>query len=153
MQVLLLFLGLIFNTPDCIDMKSVRTEYHKIKTEEQLQHFIDMAKKINCDEAQPYLASAILQKAQYCILPTSKLKYFQNGKKHLEAFIQQNPSSIEGRYVRVLVQSELPAILGYSDDMVSDSMYIKNHIESSGLPESYQKLILKNVTQATNNIN
>ncbi|MEQ6120413.1 hypothetical protein [Reichenbachiella sp. MALMAid0571] len=153
MQTLLLFLTAILNTPECTGMESIRTEYHNIKTEEQLDHFIDLLEEINCDKAWPYMASVIMQKAQYCILPTSKLKYFQTGKKYLETFIQQNPGSIEGRYVRLLVQSEVPGILGYNHDMVSDSRYIKEHIENSGLPKSYQKLILKNVTKATNNIN
>jgi len=134
-------------------MESVREEYHNIKTEEQLNQFIDLLGNMPCDKVQPYLASAIMQKAQYAIWPTSKLKYFQTGKKQLETIIQEDPDSIEARYVRVLVQSEVPYLLGYHDDMVSDSFYIKKHIASSGLPEKYQKLILKNITKATNNIN
>lgn len=134
-------------------MESIRTTYHSIRTEEQLDQFIELVEDMPCDNAQPYLASAIMQKAQHCIWPTNKLKYFQTGKKHLETFIQQRPGSIEARYVRVLIQSEVPYILGYKDDLVSDARFIKNHIASSGLPESYQKLILKNVEKVTKNIN
>lgn len=153
MQIVLLFFIGLFNTPDCVKMKSVRSEYHNIKTEEQLNQFINLLENMNCDKVQPYMASAIMQKAQFTIWPTSKLKFFETGKKQLESIIQKDPDSIEARYVRVLVQSEIPYILGYHDDMVSDSFYIKKHIANSGLPENYQKLILKNVTKATNNIN
>lgn len=153
MQVSLLFLTVFLNTAECAEMDTIRTTYHHIKTEEQLDRFIDLLEDTSCDSVQPYLASAIMQKAQYCIWPISKLKYFQMGKKHLETFIHDSPGSIEARYVRVLVQSQVPEILGYKDDMVSDAKYIKQHIASSGLPEKYQKLILKNVTLVTNPIN
>ena len=128
---------------------SIRTAYHKIRTEKQLEQFIKKFHGIDAEEAQPYLASAIMQKAQYAFLPTSKLKYFKQGKKQLESFIQNNPNNLEARYVRVLVQSNVPEILGYKNNIKSDIEFIKSHIKASKLPADYQKVMLTHIKNVT----
>ncbi|MFT5165382.1 MAG: hypothetical protein ACI8P3_000607 [Saprospiraceae bacterium] len=145
MIFILLLLPFHFFEANCEVMFSVRSSYHKISSAQQLEQFIQDLKGIACEEAQPYLASAIMQKAEYAFMPTSKLKYFNQGKKLLEKFIQANPNNLEARYVRVLVQSKAPSILGYKDNIKLDIEFIKSHINIADLPVDFQEIILFNV--------
>jgi hypothetical protein len=120
----------------------VRDHYHQINSEEQLEVFITNVEKMNCESITPYLASAIMQKAQYTYLPYKKLSYFSKGKKQLESFIEKKPGNIEARYVRLLVQHQSPGFLGYNKNMKEDKNFIKLNIHKSSLPLNYQKKIL-----------
>ena len=145
MIFILLFLPIHLFEANCETIPSIRSAYHEIRNEQQLEEFIQQLKKVDCEEAQPYLASAIMQKAKYAFFPTSKLKYFNRGKSLLENFIQINPDNLEARYVRVLVQSEIPYILGYKNNIKSDVKFIKSRINSSKLPSDFQEIILFNI--------
>jgi hypothetical protein len=145
MILILLFLPTHFFDANCEMMPSIRSAYHEIDSEQQLEEFIQQLKKIDCEEAQPYLASSIMQKAEYAFLPTSKLKFFIRGKGLLERFIQTNPNNLEARYVRVLVQRKIPSILRYKDNIKMDIEFIKSHLNNSKLPSDYQEVILSKI--------
>lgn len=140
-----IFLSVFMHNSNCIEMQTVREKYHQNKTSDQLDSYIAYLEKLNCGLAHPYLASAIMQKAEHAILPTKKLKYFNSGKKLLEDYIKNNPKSIEAKYVRAMVQSEIPSFLGYHHEMKYDIQYIKKNIRASDLSEEYQEIILKNI--------
>lgn len=124
-------------------MIKVRNLFHAARTEAKLQTFFKYVKTVDCSDAKPYLASAIMQQAQYCYNPISKLKYFNKGKAQLEAFIAKHPQNIEARYVRVLVQKSVPAMLGYKSNIISDKKFITSQINKSQLSDTYQRTILK----------
>lgn len=149
MGFVLFFFSLVLLN-DCGQMPEIRKQYHRIQSKSELNGFIGLLEKTDCQLCEPYLASAIMQKAKYAFLPTSKLSYFKKGKNRLEEYIQLYPESVEARYVRVLVQSEIPSFLGYNGEMKSDIQFIQSRIGKSGLPEDYQKLILKNVQSIKN---
>ena len=140
-----IFLTILTNVSDCSEMQSVRKKYHENKTSDQLDTYIEYLEKLNCAMAEPYLASSIMQKAEHSFMPTKKLKYFNSGKKMLEDFIQNNPKNIEAKYVRAMVQSEIPSFLGYSKAMKEDIDFIEKNIQFSDLPATYQEIILKNI--------
>ena len=146
----LLWLLLLIGSVQCDDMASIRKEYHLLNSEEKVEKFIDRVRKQDCFAATPYLASAMMQRAEYRAWPTSKLSTFNEGKSLLETYIKNNPKDLEARYVRLLVQSEIPSILGYNSDMELDEKYIRENIEISGLPISYQQIILDNTNKVTN---
>ena len=110
-----------------------------------LDQFIEDVKETNCKEAQPYLASAIMQKAKYAFFPTTKFRYFNQGKELLENFIQAYPNNLEARYVRVLVQRNIPSILGYKDKIESDITFINSYIKEAKLPSDFKNVILSNI--------
>ncbi len=145
----MLFIGIILtiftNISDCSEMQSVRNKYHENKTSDQLDAYIEYLEKLNCILAEPYLASSIMQKAEHSFMPTKKLKYFNLGKKMLEDFIQKNPKNFEAKYVRAMVQSEIPSFLGYNNAMKEDIDFIQKNINFSDLPTTYQEIILKNI--------
>lgn len=142
----------VFNLNDCESLDKARNEYHQLTSEKSINQFILLYKNSHCDEIKPYLASAIMQQAQYALSPIKKLRYFNQGKKLLESFIEKNPTNIEARYVRVLVQRESPHFLGYYKDVKTDKGFIKENISKTNIPTSYKKIILANLDKiATDN--
>jgi hypothetical protein len=77
LSLVFLFLPTLF----CLEIIEVRTQFHDIDTEEKLIKFTSELEQITCDKAQPYLASAIMQQAEYALFPTKKMSYFKKGKK------------------------------------------------------------------------
>lgn len=75
-----------------------------------------------------YRAAAIMMMAKHDGGPSRKFSYFEKGKKLMEKIIQQNPESVELRYLRYAVQSNLPGFLGYKRQMKGDRVFLKNHL-------------------------
>ena len=134
------------------DSDSIRIAYHKITDEATLDKFIEMGESSEDSLTIPYLASAYMQKAEYVFSPFSKLKYFNQGKKMLETFIEQHPSCIDARYVRFLVQTNVPGFLGYSDDIIKDKDFVQKNIGKALIGDEIKSIILNNLnTQIKNN--
>lgn len=143
-MVKMLFLFFFFfNQSDCNQLQFIRDHFHQLNSKNRLEVFIKKAEKIECKNATPYLASAVMQQAKYTLLPHNKLAYFIKGKKQLENFIDKNPTDIEARYVRLLTQHQSPGFLGYTKNIKEDEAFIKINIHKSSLPINYQKKILK----------
>lgn len=147
MKLIALLFCLFFQSTDvgCDGIQSVRTAFHEIASEKQLDQFIEDVERINCKAAEPYLASAIMQKAKYAFFPTSKLKYFSQGKELLENFIQTYPNDLEARYVRILVQRSIPSFLGYKGQIESDIQFVNSHLKEAELSSDYKNVILSNI--------
>jgi len=144
MLKLCVLLILTLTSLNCDKMTKVRSEFHGIDSEEKLTSFLSAFENVNCIEAAPYIASAIMTKSRYAFI-TKKMKYFNNGKEKLERFIIENPNDIESKYVRLLVQTEIPSFLNYSDNISQDSLFIETHISNANLPIEYKELILENI--------
>ncbi len=140
----LIILLMLLSSTDC-DMELIRRDYHGIRDKNSQDEFLSTYRNKDCKTYTPYVASVIMQQAQYAGMPTKKLKYFREGKSMLEDYISHNPDDLEARYVRVLVQENIPGILGYKDNIDSDKSFVASHIDSSTLPEDYKKLIKKNL--------
>lgn len=128
----------LFLSANCDNINSIRYEYHSLDTEKKVELFLKNYRNSSCQKSKPYMASAIMQQAQYTMFPHKKLQYFSAGKKELEDYIKNNPDDIEGRYVRLLVQSQVPMILGYKGNMQEDKKFIEKHLSTSSLPTAYQ---------------
>ena len=142
--ILILFLT-VNSQMNCSDMPTIRAGFHDITSEATLNSFIESTEQVNCDIKTPYVASAIMRKAEYTAWPFKKLSYFKEGKQMLEVFIKSHPNNIEGRYVRLITQVNIPSFLNYSDDMETDYNFINEHIAGSNLPESYKREILLSI--------
>lgn len=125
------------------EMTKTRNLFHVARTKSKLQTFLTYVKKVDCKNAKPYYASAIMQQAEYTINPIMKLKHFNKGKAMLESFIKKHPNNIEARYVRILVQNSVPSILGYKSNILADKQFIKSELGNSKISASYRKTILK----------
>ena len=130
---------------DCKDINVVRELYNNIDNEEKLENFYIKIKDSDCKFFTPYLASAIMMKAQYVFSPLNKLNYFREGKNILEKYIKKNPESIDAIYVRIMVQKNIPKLLNYYSDLNTDIKFINNHISKSEIPDEIKIIILKNI--------
>ncbi|WP_236972319.1 hypothetical protein [Membranihabitans marinus] len=122
-------------------MNTLRMSYHEVNSKLELKEFIKTYQNIECSYSLPYLASAHMQQAEFTMMPHLKLKYFKEGKLELESYIEEYPNDIEGRYVRFLIQSNLPSFLGYSENISSDKEFIMRNLNSSTLSEEYKEVI------------
>ncbi|MCL5246975.1 hypothetical protein M4I21_14230 [Cellulophaga sp. 20_2_10] len=152
MKLVFSLLVLIFNlSTDCTNLEKVRDQFHTIKTKEDLKKFIANTKETSCSRATPYIASCTMKKAEYTIWPFKKLAYFNEGKKSLEDYIKQHPKDIEAKYVRLLVQTNIPDFLGYNTRIAADKKFINENIAAADLPENYKKTILQNINNISPN--
>jgi hypothetical protein len=75
-----------------------------------------------------YYASAVMTSAKYKFNPASKLSLFNEGKGLLEKAIAADTSSVETRYIRFVLQSNVPSILNYNKQIISDKKYILSNL-------------------------
>jgi len=132
-------------------MSEVRSNFHRENTSsELLEEHISFMQTLDCKSAEPYLACAIMQRAEHSNWPLSQLKYFNQGKERLEKYISAHKDDIEARYVRLLVQQGSPSFLGYRGDISDDANYILDNLYRCVLPE-WLKVNMKNA--ANENLN
>jgi hypothetical protein len=98
---------------------------------------------MTCKTTEPYLACAIMQRAEHTLWPPYKLKYFNSGKDRLEEYISSYPHEIEARYVRLLVQKESPSFLGYCDNISEDASYILDNLKKYKGKERFKEEMRK----------
>lgn len=149
MKLLVLLMVLLAGYPAEEQLQQVRYDFHNITNGKELDRFIDFLESVSSEQAIPYKASAIMQKAKYAVMPGSKLKYFNAGKKLLESYIKEHPENIEARYVRFIVQSQSPAFLGYRSEMDTDRQFVMEALAKSALPSDYKKLMQQTIFEIT----
>ncbi len=141
---LLIYSVISFAVSDCDKLDDIRHDYHQVNSEMSLNTFLENYQDDPCAQSIPYIASVIMQQAEYAKWPHKKLEYFNEGKKMLEGYIAAHPNNIEAHYVRLLVQSSVPGILGYKKEMGNDKVLILTEIEDADLPEEYKLIIIEN---------
>jgi len=77
-----------------------------------------------------YKGSTTALEAKYTINPVKKLKFFNEGKTMLERAIQSEPQNIELRYLRLAIQTSIPAFLNYNKNIDSDKILLLGAIKS-----------------------
>ena len=87
-----------------------------------------------------FLGAMIMKKAGIGGNPFYKLWLFRKGHELLEDAIKSDPTNIEFRFLRLMIQENAPEFLGYNENEEKDSEYIRNAFRS--LPEILQKTIL-----------
>ncbi|MEO9534034.1 MAG: hypothetical protein ABJG68_03480 [Crocinitomicaceae bacterium] len=90
-----------------------------------------------------YHAAATMTMANHVIWPTSKLSYFNEGKKKLETAIKKYPNNIEIRYIRFAVQKGSPDFLGYRKNMQEDKSKIQQNIDKMNWNSEFKSIVRK----------
>jgi hypothetical protein len=80
-----------------------------------------------------YRGSARAMMAEKAFFPTTKLKYFTEGKAEIEESIRQAPIHVEIRFLRLMLQSSIPAFLGY-DNLATDKEFLLRSFKSLNKP-------------------
>jgi hypothetical protein len=140
----------IFLNSTTTPIENVRNQFPNIETLEQTDSFLEALEKETSAEAKGYRAAMLFMKSRFVKNPFSKLKYFKEGKQLLDDDIAQHPSNIEIRYIRFLMQKQIPAFLGYNDYISEDFGLITSNIIVSDLPKSFKIEILNNMLLVDN---
>lgn len=62
--------------------------------------------------------------AKYTLNPISKLEKFNKGKELIKKAFSRDTLNLEMRFIRYSIQSNLPAFLGYHDDLGKDKQFL-----------------------------
>ncbi len=74
-----------------------------------------------------YKAMLIFIKAKYIVNPFKKLSYFNEGKEKMEKAVELNPNDIETRFLRLVIQHQVPSFLSYNEHKKRDKEFIVKH--------------------------
>ncbi len=78
-----------------------------------------------------YHSSFLCLKANYSNNPYTKLSYFNQGYKALNALIQKHPLNVEYRFHRYKIEENAPAFLIVTNHTASDLIFIKKGLKQS----------------------
>jgi len=145
----LLFLPLFFFQVQDVNL-NVRARFHKAI--EQGKDAADLQSYLHSQYPKTayllaYEGALNMVQAKHLFLPTSKYTCFKKGKLQLESQIQANPSNIEFRYLRLIIQSNVPSFLNYSSNQNEDKNFLVQQyqtIQDNDLKQKIKLFLLKN---------
>lgn len=92
--------------------------------------------KLECEKmiARPYFHSGKLGVvwvvySKHLINPFSKLKQFNKGKEIVEKYLRDHPNDIEMIFFRYKIQTNIPRILNYRQNLVQDTKKLQEWLE------------------------
>lgn len=145
-----LLLWLIFLSQTQEVNLSVRTRFHQAidqsKIAEALMQDLSLQKS-KSTYLEAYEAALYMVNAKYLFLPTSKYASFKKGKVQLESIIANNPNNVEFRYLRLIIQKNVPQFLGYHDKQASDQLFLLyqfKNIQDQDLKSRIKGFLIKN---------
>jgi len=127
------------------NVEKVRNQFPEITTEEQANNFIEELKNDNSPEGKGYTAAMVFMKSRFVKWPFTKMKYFKQGKSLLDNTIDENPTNIEIRYIRFLMQKQIPDFLGYNENISEDFQVIVNGFKMCNLKAENKSEIIQNM--------
>lgn len=126
-------------------VEKVRNQFPNIDNLEQAEYFMELLKNETSPEAKGYNAAMNFMKSRYVTFPFTKLKYFKEGKNELDEVIKNNPRNVEIRYLRFLMQKQIPEFLGYHENIKEDFLMILKGLNISNLKFEQKVKILQNM--------
>ena len=140
--MLYLYFILLFQntTPNYIEA------YHDITDKNQELQFIERYKNSKDVSEQAYVISLQMKQAEYKIFPWAKLSIFNTGKSKLEALISENPENIDLRYVRLVIQEQLPKLLNYHAHIETDKAFLQDLLNKPDHTDYLDSYILENTS-------
>ncbi|NQZ76147.1 MAG: hypothetical protein HRT61_08560 [Ekhidna sp.] len=117
-------------------LKDVRSEFHKVVLEpSQSKHFHEFMEEIegNSTTLRAYKAVSHAILAQSLWNPFSKLSQVMKYDQQIESLVEEDPTNIEIRFLRLAIECHLPSFLGMSTHVKEDSQMIINNMSS--IPE------------------
>ncbi len=129
----------------------VRNDFPNINSLEQAERSLNELEKNEDETSKGYYAAMLFMKSKYVKFPLTKLKYFKKGKLLLDDLVINHQNNIEIRYIRFLLQSEIPNFLGYNKNLEEDYLAIIEGVESYNLSSNF-KLRMLNYMLLSKNI-
>ncbi len=109
-------------TKELIELRNLSAK----STEEAVEQMIFLLNKQASEDPviNGYRSIAMLLHSKNSYSPFDKIKYFKNGKKLLEESVGADVTSVELRYLRFCVQTNVPFFLNYTSDIEEDKRII-----------------------------
>ncbi len=133
----------------------VRDDFHKaLGSEERIMQFLEQAGNKDDVVQRAYNALATTILADYAFWPAEKWNYFTEGRDQLEACIAKDSKNPELRYIRLLIQMNVPGIVDYTSDIGNDLRVFETNIAAYDAPMQWKKTFIsrliecKNITKA-----
>lgn len=150
MNFLVVLIISVFSFQTSPVLEEVRNQFPEISSEEQADNFIAKLTNDTSEEAKGYIAAMNFMKSRFVKNPFTKLKFFKIGKKELDAVILNNPKNIEMRYIRYLMQKQIPGFLNYSDNIEEDFKLISTQLVESNYNDKFKHKIINNMLLVSN---
>lgn len=129
---LIFLLGLSGNLTAQTPLQQARNLFETAPDKEaDAEKLLALGEEANADpRVQGYSASASMILADHYWNPISKLNSFLEGKERLEAIISSNPELFELRFLRLLIQSQVPDIMDYKMNIEEDKKFLVEHFST-----------------------
>ena len=112
------------------------------ESETTISNQIKSLKKLSStSEVRAFTGVFIMKSAQFEFAPWSKWNTFSKGKMMLEKEIHSNSSNVEFRFLRLMIQENVPSVVMYSSDIEADAKIVKKSYKT--LDKETQEFILK----------
>lgn len=107
---------------------------------QQIDLQLKEVQKATGTDKQALVGTLTMKKAGLISGAGKKLKLFKAGHKELEAAISEDKENVEYRFMRLMIQEHAPGILGYKEEIQTDSDYIRKSFKN--LPDPVQQAII-----------
>lgn len=82
------------------------------------------------NEHKAYLGALKMKRSELLKSNKEKLEVFKEGKSLLEHAISGEPKNVEFRFLRLMIQENVPKVLKYSDKVKEDAEFVKTNYKS-----------------------
>lgn len=141
-----LLVSLFFYLSLVTSSENIMEEFHLLSSEKDEKLFVEKYKNDTSPTIQGYVCAVEMKQAEYVFNPITKLKIFNTSKKKLDSLVFENPTNLDLRYIRLLLQERTPSILGYNDFIKEDKNILKTKIESRQVSEEFINYIYRNTS-------
>lgn len=83
--------------------------------------------ELSLSEKNACTGALLMKKAGLVTQPAEKLRLFKQGRHFLEEEIKSHPDKTLYRYLRLMIQENSPAMLGYKKNMQEDAALVRKH--------------------------
>lgn len=150
MKILSLFLVLVFSASNNYELPVVRQKYinaaiSQISADTFHESFESVSEDHKNTTLVAYKAASIVLLAKYEDGVFAKMRFFNQGKKLLEATIKKDPDNYEARLIRLNIQDNVPWITGYTSNLKQDKAFLIKYFGKQ--PEDLRLFTQKYVLQ------
>lgn len=133
-----LFLLLLFATKVCAtepDMEEVKTLFEaSAYSRSSADRLLKLLSKVDHSSSPVlicYKGVAEMMQAKYGFNPINKFRRFKRGKNLIEEAVKKEPDNLEIRFLRFVIQTNLPAFLNYNEQINEDKRFLLNNLQTT----------------------
>ncbi|WP_440881073.1 hypothetical protein [Tenacibaculum sp. C7A-26P2] len=123
LSLFLVFIPVFKKTPGYV------IDYHNANTKDKEEAFINRYLLFEEISIKGYVISLQMKQAKYKFFPWQKLAVFNKGKKRLEDLINKNPDNSDLRYLRLVIQENIPVLLNYKSSIKLDKKFLQKKMK------------------------